>query len=147
MLKLLLVVFILLLGCSADNATIAETTKSNTLPKMHQKQSQTNEQLGPEISISAGETLTYQNLNIRVTSVEDSRCPIGEQCIWAGQMVVTLEVSGETGKKEEVKLIRKREPEMVSTFGYSLFLLDVQPHPKKGQVIQLSEQVVKVKIQ
>jgi hypothetical protein len=61
-------------------------------------------------------------------------------------LVVILEVLNESEEKIEVKLIRKREPEIANAFGYSLLLLDVEPHPKKGKVIKLSDQVIKLQI-
>lgn len=103
---------------------------------------------GPEsiVTMRIKQVLTYQDLKLHVVAVEDSRCALGVTCIWAGQLLVTLEVSNEHEEKVEVKLIRKREPEMAKAFGYSFLLLTVEPHPKKGKVIQLSEQVITVKI-
>ena len=146
--KLIYILFIVLSGCIVGSSSIAETTTNTkaSLPLQQQELAQNN--AGPEsiVTMRVKQVLTYQNLKLRVVAVEDSRCALGVACIWAGQLVVTLEVSNEHQEKEEVKLIRKREPEMANAFGYSFLLLTVEPHPKKGKEIQLSEQVITVKI-
>lgn len=68
------------------------------------------------------------------------------KCIWAGQLIVTLEVLNEFEEKTEVKLTRKREPEIAYALGYRLLLLSVEPHPKKGKDIQLSDQIIEFEI-
>jgi hypothetical protein len=86
------------------------------------------------------------DVKLRLISLEDSRCPIGMKCIWAGQLIVTLEVLNEFEEKIEVKLTRKREPEIAHAFGYRLLLLSVEPYPKKGKDIQLSDQIIQFEI-
>jgi hypothetical protein len=61
-------------------------------------------------------------------------------------LIVTLEISNELGERSEVKLLRKREPKIANAFGYKLLLLGVEPHPKKGKTVELSDQVIKLEI-
>jgi hypothetical protein len=147
MFKLIFISLIALSGCIADSSTITETvTDSEISPQIQHDPELPNAQHGSVITIAVEQIVEYQNLKIRLLAVEDSRCATGVTCIWAGQLVVTLEILNEKSEKEEVKLIHKREPEIANAFGYSLLLLSVEPHPKKGKTIQLSEQVIKFTI-
>lgn len=147
MFKIICIFVIALSGCVAGGSTIAETATAAKSPTQTRQSLALNSQkLGSIIAIRAEQVSTYQNLKLRLVSVEDSRCATGVACIWAGQLVVTLDVSNERAEQIEVKLIRKREPEIAKAFGYNLLLLDVEPHPKKGKAIQISDQVIKLKI-
>lgn len=147
MFKLIYISLIALTGCNAGSTAAIETdTGTKVSSQTQQSLALSNEELGVEIALGSAQGIKYQNLNLRLLAVEDSRCATGVECIWAGQLLVTLEVSNEQGESEEVKLIRKREPEIANSFGYSLFLLDVEPYPKEGKIIQLSDQIVKLHI-
>jgi hypothetical protein len=147
MFRLIYILIIALSGCLAGNSTVAETAKTiDTSAKIERDFSLTNQELTSAITIRVEEAIKYQNLKLRLISLEDSRCPIGMACIWAGQLIVTLEVLNEFEEKIEVKLTRKREPEIAYAFGYRLLLLSVEPHPKKGKDIQLSDQIIQFEI-
>ncbi|MBL4765375.1 MAG: hypothetical protein JKX67_08895 [Colwellia sp.] len=147
MFRLIYILIIALSGCFFGNSTIADTaTNTEDSTRTQHDLALSNETLGSEITIRAEQVIQYQNLKLRLLAVDDSRCAIGTACIWAGQLIVTLEVSNERGEKIEVKLLRKREPEIANAFGYRLLLLGVEPHPKKGKIVQLSDQVIKVEI-
>tara|TARA_R110002153_G_scaffold30015_1_gene91977 strand:+ start:18147 stop:18608 length:462 start_codon:yes stop_codon:yes gene_type:complete len=148
MFKPIYIFLIALSGCIADSSTITETvTGKEVSTQIQQSPALANAQQSSVITITVEEIVDYQNLKLRLIAVEDSRCATGVTCIWAGQLIVKLEVSNEYSEKQEVKLIRKRESTMANTFGYSLLLLDVEPHPKKGKDIQLSDQIIKLNIQ
>lgn len=147
MFKLIFISLIALSGCITDSSSITETvTDTEISPQIQQSPDLSDVPHGSVITITVKQIVQYQNLKIRLLAVEDSRCATGVTCIWAGQLVVTLEVLNEKAEKEEVKLIRKREPEVANAFGYSLLLLSVEPHPKKAKTIQLSDQVIKFRI-
>lgn len=138
---------IVLSGCITDSSTLADTaTVTDVATQIQQSSTPSNEALGSVITIGSARVIKHQNLTLRLVAVEDSRCATGVTCIWAGQLVVTLEVSNERAEKIAVKLIRKRESTVANAFGYSLLLLDVTPHPKKGKVIQLHDQIITLKI-
>lgn len=147
MFKLIFISLIALSGCIADSSSITETiTDTEISPPIQQSPELSDAQHGSVITITVKQIVEYQNLKIRLLAVEDSRCAAGVTCIWAGQLVVTLEVLNEKSEKEEVKLIRKREPEIANAFGYSLLLLSVEPPPKKAKTVELSDQVIKFRI-
>lgn len=143
--KLIYILLIALSGCFVDSSSITKKSTSTKASTQIQQTSKLSNEASV-VTIRVKQVLTYQNLTVRLIAVEDSRCAKGVSCIWAGQLVVTLEVSNEYEDKVEVKLIRKREPEIANAFGYGLLLLDVNPYPKKGKVIQLEDQIIKLKI-
>ena len=57
------------------------------------------------IKIPLGETVVIKGIAVKFVEVlEDSRCPTGVTCIWAGRTVVKVEV-GSNGNKREKTLI------------------------------------------
>lgn len=53
------------------------------------------------IKIPLGKNISVKNISIKFLEVmEDSRCPTGVTCIWAGRAIVKVEVT-QDGKKEE----------------------------------------------
>jgi hypothetical protein len=145
MFKLIYIFLITLTGCNLGGS-IEASTDTEVSSQIQQSSVLNNEEIVSVITLDIKQAVKYQNLTLRLLAVEDSRCAMGVECIWAGQLVVILEVSNESENKIEVKLIRKREPEIANAFGYSLLLLDVEPHPKQGKVIKLSDQVIKLQI-
>jgi hypothetical protein len=145
--KFIPIFLFILSGCNNNNVAVAETSPSNEFEVKTQNNSTLgNQALSSIVTVKLAQVSTYQNLSLRLVDLEDSRCATGVNCIWAGQIVVTLEVSNQSTDKTEVKLIRKRESNIVTAFGYHLSLLDVTPHPKKDKVIQLNDQIVTLEV-
>jgi hypothetical protein len=72
------------------------------------------------------------DLTIRFTSVlEDSRCPTGVQCAWAGNAEIMLELSG--GLLETVHLnTGGMFPRTEVYNGYTITLQELKPYPAEG---------------
>jgi hypothetical protein len=132
--------FFALTGCTAKSTTV-----NNNIAKTESRIAK-GITLDSTVELQAKEVSQYQNLTLRLIKIEDSRCTIGETCIWAGQLVVTLQITNNLNKSVEIKLIRKREAETAFNFGYSFRLLNVEPHPKRGKTILFSEQTVQIEI-
>jgi len=84
--------------------------------------------------------LADQKLKIKFVSVpEDSRCPTGVNCIWAGNARVVLQVSRTTGKPVKLELnTNSREATDGAEGGCGLYrikLVEVAPYPVEGQTI------------
>lgn len=75
-------------------------------------------------------------MELRWIDLQDSRCPIGVKCVWAGQMLVTVEITMGDEPPIQVKLLRRagRDPEISGAFGHELRLLIVEPYSKNGVV-------------
>lgn len=89
-----------------------------------------------------------KDLQFRVTKIlEDSRCPEGTQCEWAGMAIIEVEVvslketnrikmtiaRNNNGKYDDLKKIIKMKNENpiggFTSQGYSVALMDVAPYP------------------
>jgi hypothetical protein len=68
-------------------------------------------------------------LAIKVVSVEDSRCPIGTQCIWAGNAKVRIRVTNARGAAQTFDLNTNLQPKTVIFSGYEIRLTNVNPRP------------------
>ncbi|NIJ51793.1 hypothetical protein [Dyadobacter arcticus] len=91
--------------------------------------------------------------------VEDSRCPEGGQCIWAGAATVDLLLSGVTvegGLNEHVKMCigackKNFEPDtLIKKFAgeeYRLILQEVKPYPKLSEPKTKEDYTILLKIE
>ena len=105
--------FFLVTGCGASSANKPVIKLGEEL------------QLGYQQSATlaqGGFTVTFKTL------VEDSRCPEGTNCVWAGNAKVVITVMG-----TDATLNTNGSPREVSLSGYKIQLLDVSPHPKLNQ--------------
>lgn len=100
------------------------------------------------IELRYDETAAFRDLEMRWLDLQDSRCPIGVTCVWAGQMIATVEVVHNTQGTTQVELLRLvgREPEVSYAFDYDLRLLDVSPHPKENVTPDRGEYVMQIEI-
>lgn len=88
------------------------------------------------IKIPLGKTLEIKGVSIKFLEVvEDSRCPKGVECIWAGRAIVKVEITS-NGKKEEKNLImgqvRQGEEKNTTLFSSKDFMvkgLTLNPYP------------------
>jgi hypothetical protein len=84
-----------------------------------------------------------EDLDIQFTDViGDSRCPSETQCVFQGQVEITLHVVRGDRDLGNVNLIRQAGLEnaaIAKLDGYSIQLLDVKPYPKTAQSIDLSD--------
>lgn len=98
--------------------------------------------LGEEFSLSAGQSaaITGENLRIRFIEItEDSRCPQGVTCIWAGRVSCLIEITKTDSSAEPERLVLTQmgltSPPATQAFnGYEL-AFDVEPYPVAGQTI------------
>ena len=94
--------------------------------------------LGEKFALKAGETgdITAEGLTIKFEEVlNDSRCPDGATCIWAGQVqcLVTIDL---TGKKEQITLTQLGSAESTTqTYNRYHLVFNVTPYPKLNQAI------------
>ncbi len=83
------------------------------------------------------------DLTVHWLSVNDSRCPTGVQCVWAGRVTVEVEVSGSTSEAEVVSLSSPvpagEKPPLA--LGYRISLVSVNPYPQSGKEARESDYV------
>jgi hypothetical protein len=85
---------------------------------------------GPTAGI--GQVAYTNGLRMRpVAVVEDSRCPVDVQCVWAGRLVVRSEVIG--GSWHETRDLELGKPQQIADG--ALTLVSTVPQKKAGAVI------------
>jgi hypothetical protein len=98
--------------------------------------------VGREFRVRVGRTvmLEGENLRLRFAAVaEDSRCPTGVTCVWAGNAVVLIEAGtkGVRGKRElRLNTNASRQSAGEGTYRrYTVKLVGLSPYPREGQKI------------
>lgn len=85
-------------------------------------------QAGPDAAF--GQVATVGGLRVRpVRVVEDSRCPINARCVWAGRMILHVEVEGRGNRGAGLDLTLG---EPVALSGGSLALVAAEPGRTAG---------------
>jgi hypothetical protein len=98
--------------------------------------------------VKVGQTVSINGLSITVNKIiQDSRCAIDVQCIWAGS--VTAEVTLENGSDKENKNIESGK-EAISFKSFSISLEEVSPgksssHSISSEEYDLTFKVIKTK--
>jgi hypothetical protein len=69
------------------------------------------------------------NLTIKFVAVEDSRCPRGTNCVWAGDAKVTIRVTGRRGQSKTFDLHTNLQGKSARFDGYEITLGNVTPYP------------------
>ena len=102
--------------------------------------------IGQPFSVAMQQTATLPAtsggpITITLTDVQDSRCPSGMQCIWAGYAAVTLQLTDATATPQTARLTllnnlptytRDSVSVTLNRREYWLRLLDVTPYPGEG---------------
>lgn len=90
--------------------------------------------LGQEFEISIEETLQncLENVSITLLDIQDSRCPDGVQCVWAGMIVIEGEMIS-NGRTQPFQLSNNQDisgfSDQFSNTEYTVKLIDVVPYP------------------
>ncbi len=77
---------------------------------------------------------------------EDSRCPLGVFCIWAGNGAVSLTVTDGAGVKNQVLLNTTLTPQGVSIGGYEISLVSLEPIRRRDVTIPLASYVATLRV-
>lgn len=90
--------------------------------------------VGKEFEIGINERLQNcpKNISFTLLDIQDSRCPDGAVCIWAGMIVVEAAMTID-GKDLDLQLSNNKNasgfPEEFSTSEYTIKLIDSIPYP------------------
>ncbi|PIF46812.1 hypothetical protein CLU96_3853 [Chryseobacterium sp. 52] len=125
-----------LAGCNAQKKTKTPDTTSETVSQT--KDHQPSKQKEGIIYFNQGENKFLKGYDMNVTFKgisEDSRCPEGVNCIWAGVAVAQIEVMGTYSRPVVLSLATSenagRNYHQSEVFnGYTVSLEEVSPFPK-----------------
>ena len=94
--------------------------------------------LDKEFKLKIGQQVTIKKLNIKFSAVHnESRCPTGVQCIWAGNAAIAIEVSKKNKKPTQATLNTNTAvpPSELTYKGFKIRLVSLNPHPRINQTI------------
>jgi hypothetical protein len=100
--------------------------------------------LNQEFDIRVGEKVRIEHEGLLVSFhqvAEDSRCPQGVECIWAGNGKVVLTLSKVRKRAATMSLNTGVEPREGSYRGYEVRLVNLNPYPKKDMKIRKRDYV------
>jgi hypothetical protein len=104
-----------------------------------------------EIKITPKKCIPKKGFHLKLKSIlNDSRCPEGSTCIWAGEVSVVVEVYNDKKFVEEktLTLNSKNREENNSWFGkyYSKKIksISILPYPKKGVIVKDKKKYIKI---
>jgi hypothetical protein len=97
----------------------------------------TEPELGRPFDVKPSEVVTIQGLRIRFEGVsEDSRCPTGAQCVWAGDAVARFMLEKPPATAEHRTLhTNGRFDRQTDYDAFVVQLADLKPYPKDGATI------------
>ena len=92
-------------------------------------------QSSEKVSLRAGEAKTLHKITIQFLEVlDDSRCPVGRACVWAGNAQVSLALSKGKGHAVTEKLNSATAPTKIDFGGYRFEFVDLTRRPDKPGV-------------
>ncbi len=94
--------------------------------------------LNEEFFIGLGQKAEVRESGLEITFdrvIDDSRCPKGVECVWAGngKVELTIHFSGEDPRIQEINT--NLDPKEIQAAEYRIQLIDLQPYPVKNQEI------------
>jgi hypothetical protein len=94
--------------------------------------------LGEEFSIKTGQEVVLKEEKLRImfrAVSQDSRCPTGVVCGWAGNGEVLLQVVRKNKRQVVTKLNTLLEPKEFAYKGFKIRLVALNPYPKVDEPI------------
>jgi len=106
-----------------------------------QSESRTEVRLNQTFVMKMGQAVEVagENLNIKFKDItEDSRCPKGVVCVWAGQVSALIQISAGDGQEE---LILTEPGSSPNTIAYRQYTISHQitPYPEAGKAINKAD--------
>jgi hypothetical protein len=129
-------------------ATVALGCSNSTEPQVD-----TNVSLVPattEVTLRYGEDRQLDNSVLRVTFVrvvEDSRCPAGVLCIWAGNAVVEIGIAAGMGPTVPLQINATMDPRYADWNGVRVTVLELAPLPRADTPIKPEDYSVKLRLE
>ncbi len=89
-----------------------------------------------ELTVGQSARVDGPSLTVAFNGVtEDSRCPTGVQCIWAGNAAIAVSLTEGSGATSQATLNTTLNPHSARVSGYEISLVGVTPYPKQGGTI------------
>ena len=82
---------------------------------------------GDPIMIKLHQTISFENLNVTFSGIDDSRCPVDVTCVWEGRASVTFNVYDKI--QHQTIILTTNEIQSQNVGSYEIVLIDVLPYP------------------
>jgi len=83
-----------------------------------------------KVRVNQQKTHARSKLKISFVSlVEDSRCPVGAKCVWAGNAKIQVKITDSRGRSETFEMNTNMGAQGASFGGYAVNLVEVTPRP------------------
>jgi hypothetical protein len=106
--------------------------------------SSTSPEIGESFTISYQDSIMVKKpeWNLKFAEVlEDSRCPEGAQCPWAGNAKIRLTING-----QNIELNSYSDPKQAAVDDYQITLEALSPYPKQNETIAKEAYRAKLRI-
>ena len=103
-----------------------------------------------EITLKYGEDRRLDNSVLRLSFgrvVEDSRCPAGVYCIWAGNAVVEIGIAAGSGPTVPLQINATMDPRYADWNGIRVTVLELDPLPRAGVTLRPEDYSVKLRLE
>ena len=115
--------------CTLAISAVAQTTERLTLPP------------GKQV------TSKKSKLKIKLVEVsEDSRCPTGAQCVWAGRAIIKLSVTSPRMGTKVIEIDTSKGPQGDQFDGWAISLDSLTPHPNAATALDPKSYRAKVTV-
>ena len=98
--------------------------------------------LNQEFTLKFGQSARSEGSGLKITFAsvrEESRCPKGVTCVWAGNAKVLIEISKDDGGSAAFQLNTNINPKSVRYLGYELSLEKLDPYPRADEQLKPSD--------
>jgi len=109
--------------------------------------------LGTKIEAAYEKDVLFQEgVNVKITKIEDSRCPKNVVCVWAGMIKLFITISENNVSKDAVveALVDGSKPAKTTVElngkTYEIEVLEVLPYPQTSQEISLKDYKVSLTV-
>jgi hypothetical protein len=106
--------------------------------------------LGQSFVLKAGDSVTLSDAKVRVrfeSVLADSRCPVGKQCVRAGNVRVLLQVAVDGGKDAAVEVDTEKGNGKATTGDFQVTLEKVEPPPTMPRSIAPGDYRITISLQ
>jgi hypothetical protein len=87
------------------------------------------------------------NLSFSIDSINDYRCPLLYECIWAGDVKVLITFYKPLSQIDTAIYLNNRNQNPIQIGGYDFKILSVNPQSQKGEIIPLRDYSVELMVQ
>ena len=133
--KKLLIIFMLTGACTEENLTVPTVSLGNKIEAHYES-----------------EEAYQESPKMKITKIEDSRCPKNVTCVWMGSVKVYLKISDANASKDTVlEFLADNSKPATTTVElgnqkYTVEILNVLPYPESTGEIKLTDYKVSLTV-